>query len=162
MVPSPLQGVLWGSILRFNAFLWRGRYIHPIKKRGIIAPPKRRKSKGVAPLYISLSGSPVAIDVKMDSNAVVADIPIIVGQSIQTILIASVPTSATTLWQNVLNALMKADFQNDFVMFPSYYLTGNFFNVPLSPYSRRTRPFPSNAIYALYSSMMSLYSSASM
>ena len=65
---------------------------------------------------MSLSGSPVAIDVKRDITAVVAAMPKHVSQSILTMLTASVPISVTNDWHKVRNALTSADFQNDFVI----------------------------------------------
>ena len=64
----------------------------------------------------SLSGSPVAIEVRIDMTAVVADIPKIVSQSISIIFTASVPIRVTKDWQNVLKALIRAHFQKSFMI----------------------------------------------
>jgi hypothetical protein len=110
-----------GLYFAFWRVFLRGSIYSPNKKSGAQTPPKRRNTKRrfCPSLYnsvVSLSGSPVAIDVKIDNNAVVAEMPRTTGHSMSIMLTASVPMSATKLWQKVRNALIAADFQNDFVI----------------------------------------------
>ena len=66
------------------------------KKTGLKSPAKKeyeRKYKNIK--FYSHSGSPVAIDVKMDMTPYVAEIPMMVNQSISIIFTASVPINVT-------------------------------------------------------------------
>ena len=70
--------------------------VFPNKKTGLKSPAKKeyeRKYKNMK--FYSHSGSPVAIDVKMDMTPYVAEIPMMVNQSISIIFTASVPINVT-------------------------------------------------------------------